>query len=84
MEVGLVLHEDKCTATTLLNAASLINRIADKAKRSALVGSDREVSDLPGGNAIWDLPQAGHECVKIAIILLRFDWLPGLIGALLW
>ena len=31
-----------------------------------------------------DRPYAGHDCCQRAIILLRFDWLTGLIGALLW
>ena len=55
----------------------------DKAKRSALVGSDREVATCPA-EMQFGTSRRRHECVKRATILLRFDWLSGLIGALLW
>ena len=38
----------------------------------------------PAGNAIGTDRRQAITAVKRAIILLRFDWLTGLIGALLW
>jgi hypothetical protein len=46
-------------------------------------GADREASDRPSGNAIRTNRTQTMIAVKRAIILLRFDWLMGLIGALL-
>ena len=46
--------------------------------------ADREASDRPSGNAIRTDRMEAMIAVKRATILLRFDWLTGLIGALLW
>jgi len=52
LEVALDIEQLLYEATTLLNAASLINRIADKAKRSAPLGPTEKQAIAPSGNAI--------------------------------
>jgi hypothetical protein len=65
----------------LLNAASLINRIA--ATKLSALPRWRAKKKRPGGNAIRTNRRQAMIAVKRATILLRFDWLTGLIGALL-
>ena len=55
LEVALDIEQFLYEATTLLNAASLINRWPDKAKRSVPLGP-KEASTAPGGNAIRTRP----------------------------
>jgi hypothetical protein len=55
----------------------------DKAECSAPLGADREQATGPA-ECNSNQPMHAVIAVKRAIILLRFDWLTGSIGALLW
>jgi len=56
---------------------------SDKAKSSALVFSDRKWATGPEGMHFGPPRRQALITVKRATMLLRFDWLTGLIGALL-
>src|SRR5260370_13553728 len=82
LEVALDVEQLLYEASALLNAASLITRIARQSLGSVPLGGPRSKRP-PQRDCNSNRPYAGHDG-KRATILLRIDWLTGLIGALLW
>ena len=84
LEVALDIEQLLYEATRLLNAASLITRIARQSCALCPTGAKRKSKRPAQRKCSSTGRMQAMIAVKRATILLRFDWLIGSLGALLW